>query len=116
LPFERLISVDLILYGSSLILEFVALIALRLREPGLTRPFRAGNFTIACLLGVGPTLLIGYALYASHTEKLGDPATSLANVSALLFASAIALLGPVFYWLIAVPLNRRRQLTEQISK
>jgi len=33
LKFERLISIDLILYGSSLLLEFVALIVLRLREP-----------------------------------------------------------------------------------
>ncbi len=40
--FERLISLDLILYGGSLILEFVALIALRIREPRLERPFYAG--------------------------------------------------------------------------
>ena len=45
LPFERLISIDLILYGSSLILEFVTLIVLRLREPELPRPFRAGSFS-----------------------------------------------------------------------
>jgi len=51
LPFERLISIDLILYGSSLLLEFVALAVLRVREPNLERPFKAGNF--ACvLLGV----------------------------------------------------------------
>jgi amino acid transporter len=43
LPFERLISIDLILYGSSLILEFVALVVLRVREPNLPRPFRAGS-------------------------------------------------------------------------
>ena len=48
LPFERLISIDLILYGTSLILEFVALIVLRMREPELPRPFRAGNFAFAC--------------------------------------------------------------------
>ena len=44
LPFERLISIDLILYGSSLLLEFVALVVLRVREPYLERPFKAGNF------------------------------------------------------------------------
>ena len=49
LPFERLISIDLILYGSSLLLEFVALVVLRVREPGLERPFKAGNFALpAC--------------------------------------------------------------------
>jgi amino acid transporter len=63
LPFERLISIDLVLYGASLILEFVALVVLRLREPNLERPFKAGNFAVACALGVGPTALIAYALY-----------------------------------------------------
>ena len=99
LPFERLISIDLILYGSSLLLEFAALITLRLREPALPRPFRAGNFAFAALLCVGPTLLIAYALYASRAEKLGDSGTLFASVSALLFALAVAFLGPLFYWL-----------------
>jgi amino acid transporter len=115
LPFERLISIDLILYGSSLILEFLALIVLRLREPNLPRPFRAGNFAFACLLAVGPTLLIFYALYVSRDEKLGDPNTALANVSSLLFASVIALLGPLFYWFTARPLARRHALAAQVA-
>ena len=108
LPFERLISIDLILYGTSLILEFVALAALRIREPDLVRPFRAGNFVMACLIGVGPTLLIGYALFASRSEKLGQPNTAFANVSALGFASVIAVLGPPLYALSAA---RRRSLS-----
>jgi amino acid transporter len=107
LPFERLISIDLILYGSSLILEFVALIALRLREPELPRPFRAGSFSFACLLAVGPTALIAYALYASRSETLGDPGTPFAKVSSLAFAAAVALLGPPLYAL-AVALARRK--------
>ena len=108
LPFERLISIDLVLYGSSLLLEFLALVVLRLREPLLPRPFKAGNLAVACLLAVGPTVLIAYALYASRAEKLGDPNTPLANISSLLFASGLALLGPLFYWLTAAPLARRR--------
>jgi amino acid transporter len=108
LPFERLISIDLVLYGSSLLLEFLALIVLRLREPHLERPFRAGNLAVACLLAVGPTVLIAYALYASRAEKLGDPNTALANVSSLLFACVIALFGPLLYWLTAAMLARRR--------
>jgi amino acid transporter len=109
LPFERLISIDLILYGSSLLLEFAALVVLRLREPALPRPFRAGNFLFACLLGVGPAVLIAYALYASRDQKLGEPNSSFANVSALTFASMIALLGPLFYALTAAPLRRLRK-------
>src|SRR6202022_1814829 len=40
LGFERLVTIDILLYGSSLALEFVALVALRVREPALARPFR----------------------------------------------------------------------------
>ena len=89
LPFERLISIDLILYGSSLLLEFVALVVLRIREPNLERPFKAGNLAFACLLGVGPAALIGYALYVSRDEKI------IGTTSALLFAAVVGLLGPV---------------------
>jgi amino acid transporter len=101
LPFERLISIDLILYGTSLRLEFVALIVLRLREPNLARPFKAGNLAFAFALGVGPAVLIGYALYASRAEKL------MGSTSALLFAVVVALLGPALYWITAAPRTRR---------
>ena len=93
LPFERLISIDLILYGSSLLLEFVALAVLRLREPQLERPFKAGNLFFACLLGLGPAVLIAYALYVSRAEKV------IGTTSALAFATAVGLLGPVLYGL-----------------
>ena len=102
LPFERLISIDLILYGSSLLLEFVALVALRHREPDLARPFKAGNLAVACLLGVGPAALIGYALWVSRDEKL------FGTTSALLFATGVGLLGPVLYWVTTNPRVRRR--------
>ncbi|MDE3187272.1 MAG: APC family permease [Acidobacteriota bacterium] len=102
LPFERLISIDLILYGSSLMLEFVALVMLRLREPDLERPFKAGNLAFACSLGVGPAVLIGYALYASRNEKV------MGSTSALLFSVVVALLGPVLYRLTVAKDTRRR--------
>ena len=95
LSFERLISIDLILYGSSLLLEFAALVVLRLREPELERPFKAGNFSVACLLGVAPAVLIGYALYAARNEKIGA-------ISALLLATIVALTGPVLYGVTAM--------------
>jgi amino acid transporter len=101
LPFEKLISIDLILYGTSLVLEFVALVVLRIREPNLTRPFKAGNLAVAVALGVGPTALIGYALFASRGEHIGA-------MPALLFACLVALVGPVLYWLTAWGQNRRR--------
>ena len=75
---------------------------LRIREPNLERPFKAGNLGFACALGVGPAALISYALYASRNEKVAG------SISALLLAAAVALLGPILYWLTAVPLARRR--------
>lgn len=105
LPFERLICIDLILYGSSLILEFVALIVLRVREPNLQRPFKAGNLAFACALSAVPTALIAYALYAARTEKL------MGSIAAMPFAGAMACLGPLVYWFIAAP--RAHQLPER---
>ena len=35
--YERLISIDLILYGASLVLEFAALIALRIKQPDMVQ-------------------------------------------------------------------------------
>lgn len=107
LPFERLISIDLILYGSSLILEFVALPVLRIREPQLERPFKAGNLMFACALGVGPTALIAYALYASRGETIAG------NMPSLLFAAMVGLLGPAFYLLTKVAEKLSRSARER---
>lgn len=91
LSFERLISIDLVLYGGSLLLEFVALPVLRVREPDLPRPFRVPGGTAACvLLGVPPTLLILVALRMARGEHI-------AGVPALWLSSGIALLGPAVY-------------------
>jgi amino acid transporter len=90
--FERLISIDLILYGSSLILEFVALMVLRVREPRLERPFRVGGLFTVCLVGAVPTALIVYADVASRHEHM-------AHMPALLLGALIAACGPVFYLL-----------------
>ncbi len=89
--FERLISIDLMLYGASLILEFVALVVLRLREPELVRPFRAGSLATAIALGIIPTALIVYAAFVSRDERM-------AHMPALAFGLIVAAGGPVFYW------------------
>lgn len=91
LSFERLVSLDVLLYGSSLALEFVALVVLRLREPALSRPFRVPGGTLgAAALGLGPLALLGLALSKNADERLG-------GTSALAFAIGVMLLGPVAY-------------------
>jgi amino acid transporter len=103
LSFERLISIDLMLYGGSLILEFVALIVLRLREPNLERPFRAGNLATACLIGAVPTGLILYAAWCSREERM-------AHMPALLLGAIIAGAGPIFYRISKVVWTRPEPL------
>ena len=91
LSFERLISIDLVLYGGALLLEFVALAALRVKEPGLARPFQVpGGMWGVIGVGVGPAALIGFALWAARGERV-------AGLPALGFAALVAAAGPVVY-------------------
>jgi len=96
LGFERLVTIDILLYGSSLLLEFAALIVLRYREPELRRPFRVpGGMAGAWLVGVCPLLLLGFA--AMHGEQ-----ESVLGMSALSFGGLLMLSGVVAYWLNGV--------------
>jgi amino acid transporter len=91
LSFERLISIDLVLYGASLLLEFAALVVLRYREPDLVRPFRVpGGMAGAIAVGIGPALLIAYAMYVARDEQI-------AGMSALLFAALVGAAGVLVY-------------------
>ena len=91
--FERLISIDLVLYGASLLLEFAALTVLRIREPGMPRPFRIpGGLGVVIPLGIGPAALIAFALWAARSERV-------AGMPALAFAALVAAAGPLVYWI-----------------
>lgn len=105
LTFERLISIDLVLYGAALLLEFAALVVLRIREPGLHRPFRVpGGLPAAILCGIGPAALIGFALYAARDEHMGP-------LPALIFALLISIAGPIVYYVgrFSRALSRRQK-------
>ena len=102
LSFDKLIMLDILLYGASLVLEFLALIALRLREPGLTRPFRVpGGLAGTILVGVGPTALLLVALVKNRGEQLS--LGPLGEVSQLAFGLALMGAGVVYYYLAARP-------------
>jgi amino acid transporter len=102
MSFERLISIDLVLYGGSLMLEFVALLVLRGREPNLVRPFRVpGGMKGAIAAGIGPGILIVFAMWAARDEKM-------AGIPALAFAAIVAACGPVIYGLARAIQFRRR--------
>ena len=89
--FERLISIDLVLYGAALLLEFLALILLRRREPDLARPFRVpGGLPGTILVSLGPAALIAFALWAARHE-------TIAGLPSLAFAALVALSGPLVF-------------------
>ena len=96
LSFDRLIMLDILLYGASLVLEFMALIVLRVREPELPRPFRiSGGLTGAILMGVAPTCLLIVALVKNRAERLD--LGRLGSISSLAFGIAIMGLGVLLY-------------------
>jgi amino acid transporter len=71
LGFQRLVTIDILLYGASLGLEFLALIYLRVREPELHRPFRVpGGMFGAIAVGIAPMLLLGFSVFRSQSEQV----------------------------------------------
>ncbi|PYT72720.1 MAG: amino acid transporter [Acidobacteria bacterium] len=92
LGFKRLVTLDIMLYGASLMLEFVTLVVLRIKEPGLKRGFRVpGGLTGAVLTGVFPLLLLLLAVVESNHE-------TVLGMNGLLFGTLIMFAGFVVYF------------------
>jgi amino acid transporter len=108
LGFERLVTLDIILYGASLMLEFVTLVVLRIREPELKREFRVpGGLAGAILAGVFPLLLLGLAVVHGGNE-------TVLGMNGLVFGFVIIVAGFVVY--LATARLRRRTLRPMIVK
>ncbi len=91
--FVRLIELDVLVYGLSLLLEFVSLVALRIREPKLVKPFRVpGGVIGAALLGVPPMALIVVALVSGCHEQAG-------RLPTLALGAILVGAGPLVYWI-----------------
>jgi len=98
LGLKRTLALDVILYGLGLLLEFAALVALRFREPGLTRPFLVpGGKVVAFLLGLLPALLISLAIFDQAAKWKKDAGDWIAPAWALLLGAAIIAFGPLVY-------------------
>jgi len=92
LGFRRLITLDIMLYGLSLMLEFVTLVALRIREPELKRGFRVpGGLTGAISCGIFPLLLLSLAMVESNQE-------TVLGLNGLLFGVLIIMAGFLTYF------------------
>jgi amino acid transporter len=102
LGFEKLVTLDILLYGGGLLLEFVALAMLRITEPELPRPYRVpGGVAGAFALVIPVALLLGFSVVESRGE-------TVFGMSALLFGTLLILAGFVAYpIMIALPGTQR---------
>ncbi|HEX7698009.1 MAG TPA: APC family permease [Candidatus Acidoferrum sp.] len=92
LGFKRLVTLDIMLYGISLMLEFVTLVALRMREPELKRGFRVpGGLTGAISCGIFPLLLLSLAMVESNHE-------TVLGLNGLVFGALIIMAGFLIYF------------------
>jgi amino acid transporter len=85
------VTLDIMLYGASLMLEFVTLVALRIREPELKREFKVpGGMAGAVMLGICPLALLSLAMVESGTQ-------SVLGMNGLIFGAIIIAAGVLLY-------------------
>jgi amino acid transporter len=96
LGFERSLILDVLLTGLSILLEFWALVALRIREPNLKRPYRVPGGTIGTvLIGLPPLALIVTALVRNSQESVG-------STNELVIGATVVAAGVGMYFLTRV--------------
>ena len=93
LGFEGLVMLDVLLTGLSILLEFGALIALKIKEPDLVRPFAVpGGLAGSIIITIPPVALLVLAAIRNHAEKVGD-------INTLFIGMFLIALGPLIYLL-----------------
>lgn len=98
--FQQLVTLNVVMFASALILQIVSLIVLRVREPELARPFRVpGGFATLIPMLAFPVALTVF-LVASTIAEEGWPAQAPTAV--------VLLSGPVVY--VAAKLARGRRM------
>ena len=102
LGFEKNLILDVMLTGLSILLEFWALVALRVREPELSRPFRVpGGMAGAVAIGIPPLALMIAALARNRAENVG-------STNELVIGSAVILAGVLLYFFSRLLANQRK--------
>jgi amino acid transporter len=97
LGFEKSLILDVLLTGLSILLEFWALVALRVREPELARPFRVpGGTAGAVAIGVPPLALMIAAFARNRTELVGSTNELVIGIAVIGAGVGLYFLGKVF--------------------
>jgi len=100
LGFFRLLILDVLLTGLSILLEFAALIALRIREPNLPRPYRVpGGILATIAISAPPSALLVLSLVRNQSERVG-------TTNGMMIGMGVILLGVLLYF--ASPGSRLR--------
>jgi amino acid transporter len=90
--FTKLILLDVLLTGLSILLEFASLVALRIREPNLPRPYRVpGGLLGAIAVGILPLALLVLTVVRNQAEPVGP-------INALQLGGILVSLGVVCYF------------------
>jgi amino acid transporter len=93
LPFGKLVILDILLYSAALVLEFVAFLVLRKREPEMARAFRVrGGWWTAILISVLPTAFAAVVLVATLADETE-------NYAQLMFVAFAIFSGVAVYFL-----------------
>ena len=97
LGFEKSLILDVMLTGLSILLEFWALVALRVREPELARPFRVpGGTAGAVAIGVPPLALMIAAFARNRTELVGSTNELVIGIAVIAAGAALYFLSRLF--------------------
>jgi amino acid transporter len=97
LGFEKSLILDVMLTGLSILLEFWALVALRVREPELARPFRVpGGMAGAVAIGVPPLALMIAALARNRMELVGSTNELVIGIGVIVAGVALYFLSRIF--------------------
>jgi amino acid transporter len=104
LSFVKLIMLDVLLTGLSIVLQFAALVGLRLREPNLPRPYRVpGGLLGAIAIGIPPAALLVLTVARNEAEPVGP-------LNALEFGAILILAGFAAYYA-----SRRKRSNRKLS-
>ena len=100
-PFEALVVVDVFIYSLGLMLEFIALIALRIKRPDMPRPFRVPwGWPGVVLITALPTAIILFAVWQTVQDE---------GIGAMYLSFGAAILGPLTYPLSKYFIKRDRK-------
>ena len=106
-PFTALVAIDVTVYACALMLEFAALIAMRIRYPDAERPYRVpGGWLGIAVITFFPAAVTALAVYFQNQD--------VGPMQTFGWAGAALATGPIAY-LVLRPLKRRSGIDRSVD-